>query len=249
MLRVFILVLLVAVSASAQRILPQVWFNENNISDKTIKVGDKSILYGLGQNNIEIKGDYFWDEGFLKAKVYFYPQQIASKNGGTINLDSLTGIEVRFDLWNNNVEFKSDDGIKVISAKSVSNVLFLNPNASVSQFINPKEFNSANEKGLFELLNSKKGAALLQSKEILIQKPTYNPALDTGSKVPQVIKKDHFHFWDGSKLISIDSKNEVSQLLDSLGLDAKKYLKGSKNRLNSVEDYKSLVHFIFEGHP
>jgi hypothetical protein len=249
MIRVFILVFFAIISASAQRILPQVWFNENNISDKTIKMGDKSILYGLGQSNIELKGDYFWEEDFLKANVYFYPQQIASINGGLINLDSLFGEEVRFDLWNNNIEFRSEGGIKVISAASVSHVLLLNPNSSVSQFINPKEFTSLNEKGLFELLNSKNDAAVLQSKEILIQKPNYNPALDTGNKEPQITKKDHFHYWDGLRLVSIDNKSEVLQLLNYLGFDAKKYLKNSKNRLNSSGDYKNLAHFIFECQP
>lgn len=233
----------------AQRILPQVWFNENNISDRAINVGDQAMLYGLGSSVSEIKGDYFWEEKFQAAIVYFYPQQIKSLTGGTINLDSLGGVEIRFDLWNNNVEFKTDQEIKIISANKVSNVLIQDDTKSVSQFINPKEFQNPQTKGLFELLASKNGKAFLQSKEILLQRANYNPALDTGSKEPQITKKEHFHFWDGKKLTSIDNKKDVESLLGSFNLDAKKYLKESKNKLKEAEDFKKLAHFIFESNP
>jgi hypothetical protein len=125
---VFAFTFLSFIKTDAQRILPQVWFNENNISDNAISIGDNSRLYGLGKAITELDGDYFWNEKFEKAKVYFYQQNIISKQSESINLDSLSGVETRLDLWNNQVEFKSEEGIKIISATKVSTILTLNEN-------------------------------------------------------------------------------------------------------------------------
>ncbi|AWV99671.1 hypothetical protein [Arcticibacterium luteifluviistationis] len=231
---------------SAQRILPQQWFTENNFSEVDFSDGGQNKLYGLNDMKSNVKGDYFWNESFQKGKVYFYPQQLGIPNGKTVNLDSLIGIEMRVDLWNNNVEFKYGDEIKVIETAKVSNILSLNDDSSVSQYINPKEFESDHVKGLFELLGSKDGVAFLQSKEISVQRGDYNAALDVGSKEPIITKSNNFHFWNGEALIPIDSKKEVTNMLNVLALDGKGYLKSSKNKLKETEDYKKLAHFVFE---
>jgi hypothetical protein len=231
---------------SAQRILPQVWFNENNISDNSLSIGDNARLYSLGSSTQELKGDYFWNIDFKKSKVYFYPQNIIVSHGKSINLDSLTGVDVRIDLANDNVEFKSGEEIKVISASKVSNILMLNADENVSQYINPIEFKAAEIKGLFELLAFQKGKTFLQSQEVLIQRANYNAALDTGNKEPTIAKKSHFYFWNTTILIPIDNKKDVAELLNSLNIDAKKYFKNSGNRLKDQNDYKKLAHFVFE---
>lgn len=233
---------------SAQRIMPNSWSNQiSSLSDVDVDIsGGRDMLYGLNEMKSNVKGDYFWEESFHKGKVFFYQQQITTPTGESVGLDSLVGVEMRFDLWNNNVEFKYGEEIKVIETAKVSNILSLNEDNSVSQYINPKEFESKNVKGFFELLGARDGIAFLQSKEITLQRGDYNPALDVGSKEPIINKKDHYHFWDGEELISIDSKKEVMKLVNSLGMDAKYYLKSSKNRLKQTEDYKKLAHYVFE---
>ena len=233
--------------AFGQRILPQVWFNENNISDKSIQVGDASMLYGLnGQGGAEVEWDYFWKQDFQRAKIYFYPQELKVVSGGLVKLDSLFGVELRFDLRNDRVEFKSPDGIKVIGAEKVSQVLIQDSEGLISQFINPKEFQLASLKGFLMVLGVKGKRTVLQSKEVLVQRPNYNTALDTGSKEYQIAKKNHFYYWNGNHILNIDSKKDVAKLLESLRLNGKKYLKNSNNKLKIDEDYRDLAHFIFE---
>ncbi|WP_341226554.1 hypothetical protein [uncultured Arcticibacterium sp.] len=232
---------------SAQRIFPHNWFNAKNFySDIEVGTGGNEKLLSMTDIKSNVKGDYFWEEGFQKGKVYFYQQNMTTATGETVGLDSLVGVETRFDLWNNNVEFKYGEQIKIIETSKVSNILCLNEDNSVSQFINPKEFESKNVKGFFELLGARDGIAFLQSKEISVQRGDYNAVLDVGSKEPIINKKNHYHFWDGEELVSIDSKKEVMNLVNSLGIDAKYYLKSSKNKLRQTEDYKKLAHFVFE---
>ena len=243
---VFIFLLLTGPKLWAQRILPQVWFNENNINDKSLNIGDNSRLYGLDNSTRELKGDYFWDMEFSKAKVYFYPQNITTSPEVSIRLDSLSGVEVRIDLANNNLEFKSGDEIKIISSTKISNILMLNADKSISQFINPTEFGAIEVKGFFEILSFMNGQSFLQSKEVLIQRADYNAALDTGNKEPTIAKKSHFYFWNGEILSAIDNKKDVAELLKSYNIDAKKYFKNSGNKLKDSEDYKKLAHFVFQ---
>lgn len=238
---------LTAFQVSAQRIMPTTWSNQiSSFSDVSVDHGGRGVLSGMDQMRANVKGDYFWEESFQKGKVFFYPQQISTPTGESVGLDSLVGVEMRFDLWNNNVEFMHGEEIKIIETAKVSNILSLNEDNSISQYINPKEFDSKNVKGFFELLGARDGIAFLQSKEITVQRGDYNPALDVGSKEPIIGKKDHYHFWDGEELVSIDSKKEVMKMVAALGIDAKSYLKSSKNKLKQADDYKKLAHFVFE---
>ncbi|MGK0139264.1 MAG: hypothetical protein ACI9DJ_002723 [Algoriphagus sp.] len=250
MRKIVLLMYLVSLSSLVfgQRILPQIWFNENNISDKSIQIGDASMLYGLNSHSSDLEGDYFWNQVFQKANVYFYPQELKMISGGIVKLDSLLGVGLRLDLWNDRVEFKSPSGIKVIDAEKVSHILIQESEGSISQFINPEEFQFEAMKGLLMVLGVGGKRVILQSKEVLVQRPDYNSALDTGSKEFKIVKKNHFHYWNGNQILNIDNKKNVANLLESLGLDAKKYLKNSKNKLKSDEDFKDLAHFIFESH-
>lgn len=241
----FALLFLLSFKGIGQRILPQIWFNENNIRDSRFSVGDGSKIYGLSGKSSEENLDYYWEKTFQDAMVYFYPQELKSTDGVLIKLDSLAGIPVRFDLWNNRLEIKTSEEIKVIGLEKVSNLILKNEEDQIEQFINPKEFGLKEVKGLLLLLGSANSRAILCSKELLIQSPTYNAALDTGTKEATVSKKAHFYFWDGQKALPIDSKKEVIEVLDIMSLDSKKYFKESGNKLKSESDYRNLAHFLF----
>ncbi len=234
--------LITAFSVSAQRILPQSWFNENNISDEAISVGDQSRLFGISALKDDSKLDYYWDKDFKVSKVYFYSQKV---NSGSVISDSVSGIETRIDLWNKRVEFNTANEIKVAEALKVSNIFAINSEKKLFQFINAKEFGSENLTSFFKLLNASENNALLMSKEVIVQNANYNAALDTGNKEATIAKMDHFYYWNGTSLIGIDSKKEVSELLTDLGFNAKDYLKKSCNKLKSEEDYLKLGHYIF----
>lgn len=228
-------------AADAQRILPQRWMDANNVGDRNISVGSNNMLFGTRQTGVE--GDYYWSKDWQTANVYFYPQKYVGEGGKMVTLDSVNNIDLRFDIWNDLLEFNSEGGIKTIPAKYVSNVLTKNEDNSVSQFINPREFGSTSVKGFFELLSSGKKGILLASREVIKQAPNYVPALSTGNQNAQLVKKDHYHWFFDGQLREFKGKKDFLELMGSdegkVAIFAKKSkLKGkSKEDMAAIADY------------
>lgn len=233
---------LIVFQTTAQRILPPTWYNQGFIKPDDIKIGDGSVMAGFNTLPEESKLDYYWDEKFRLSKVFFYSP---TGEGGAMEMDSIAGLKARIDLWNNRVEFDTPLGIKIMDSKRLSSVLLQNEEEKIEQYVQPLVLGIPDFKGIFKVLAIDESKLILMSKQLLVQNATYNAALDAGNKETTLDKKSKFHFWDGSKLVSIDTKNEVSKMLTSLNIDAKKYFKESGNKLKKEEDYRKLGFFAF----
>ncbi len=232
-------------TATAQRIVPLSFYNNSMIGRTDIKVGDGSALYGLTGLPISDKMDYYWDEHFKLGKVYFLSRTLGAGGENTVEVDSLSGMEVRIDLWYNRMEFKAADQVKILEMNRVTNVLLQEDSEHIAQFVNPAEFGVKDVKGLFKVISMGNNMLILESKELQVQRATYNAALDAGEKETSISKKNHFHLWDGSKLWPINSKKELAPVLESLGIDPKAYFKESKNKLKNEKDYANLGFYVF----
>lgn len=213
----------------------------NNIGDRNISVGDNAMMFGTRQTGVE--GDYYWDKNWQTANVYFYNQKYAAEGGKIVSLDSINNIDLRFDIWNDILEFNAEGGIKTIPAKYVSNVLTKDGNGVVNQFINPREFGRTDVKGFFELLSSGKKGVLLASKEIIKQAPNYVPALGTGNQNTQLVKKDHYFWFTDGSLTELKGQKD---LLSVMGKEAKVvevFIKKEKVRGKSKEDFIKIADY------
>ncbi len=230
----------------AQRILPQQWVNQNNIRDQQIGTGDGARLYGLNSASQEFQKGYCWENDFQEARIWFYPKTMKLKDGKSILLDSLSEIKARINIWTDELELESGTEVKVISNAFVSNILFRKSNGSVEQFINPIEFKVSNLKGMLKLIIGKEDKSILKSKEILVQRATYNAAMQTGNKDAELDSKDHYYIWNGMSLIEIEGKKGAENLLNQEGKDGKVYFKSSGNKLKSDLDYHKFGDYLFD---
>ena len=227
--------------APAQRILPQRWMDTNNVSDRNIGVGDNTMMFGTRDAGVD--GDYYWNKEWQSANVYFYQQKYVGQGGKMVTLDSVNNIDLRFDMWNDMIEFNTEGGIKTIPAKYVSNVLTKEADNSVGQFINPREFGQTEVKGLFELLSSGEKGVLLASKEIIKQAPNYNAALSTGNQNAQLVKKDHYYWFTDGTLSEIKGKKELLDLMVTDKKEVETFVKREKLRGKSKEDLKAIADY------
>lgn len=228
-------------TSEAQRILPQRWMDSNNVSDRNINVGDNTMMFGT--RNTDVDGDYYWNKDWQTANVYFYSQKYAAEGGKIVSLDSVNKVELRFDIWNDIVEFNASNGIKTIPAKYVSNVLTKDKNGTIGQFINPREFGRTDIKGFFELLSTGKNGTLLSSKEIIKQAPNYIPALGAGNQNTQLVKKDHFYWFVDGNLQEIKGKNDFLELAKNRKKEVEDFIKKNKLRGKSGEDLKAIADY------
>lgn len=224
----------------AQRVLVPNFYGVGNVKSD-IEIKDGSMSAGMYSVKSQENLDYYWQKDFKKAKVYFAGRSINSEE---MIIDSLVANEVRLDLWNNRIEFNTANDIKVMDVSRVINMIMEEEPNKISQYVHPREFDVIDTKGLFKLLAFKDGMAVLMNKALSVTQPTYVAALDTGSKEPSIDKKDQFYFWHDGDIQPINSKKEVGEILESLGVDAKTYFKESKNKLKTEEDFIKLGYFI-----
>lgn len=229
------------IAADAQRILPQRWMDSNNVNDRNISVGDNAMMFATRIS--EVDGDYYWDKNWKTANVYFYTQKYVGKGGKMVTLDSVNNIGLRFDIWNDVVEFNAEGGVKTIPTKYVSNILTKGEDNSVGQFVNPREFGETSVKGFFELLSKGNKGFLLASKEIIKQAPNYVPALGVGNQNTQLVKKDHYYWFADGKLEEIKNKKDYFGLLDSDRKEVELFAKKNKLKGKSREDLKAIADY------
>ncbi|MFB0947200.1 MAG: hypothetical protein ACI9V1_002967 [Spirosomataceae bacterium] len=238
----FIYILLLGfITADAQRILPQKWMDAANVGDRNISVGSNNMLFGTRQSDVE--GDYYWNKDWQTANVYFYTQKYVGEGGKMVTLDSVNNIDLRFDIWNDVLEFNDASGIKTIPAKYVSNVMTKGSDNSVNQFINPREFGKTDVKGFFELLSTGKKGFLLASKEIIKQAPNYVPALGAGNQNTQLVKKDHYYWFSEGKLKEVKGKKDYFALMAPDKKQVEVFAKKNKLRGKSKEDLKAIADY------
>lgn len=233
--------LLTATLTNAQRVLPNTWYNNGSVQTGSIPITDDKTVGSLFSIPSEENLDYYWDQEFHPAKVYYLGRSVDS---GEIILDSLASKEVRMDIWNNRIEFNTPKEIKIMEMKRVVNILVEEHENDIAQFVHPHEFGINDVKGLMKLLIFKNDKAVLMSKALEVTPPTYVAALDTGNKEATIDKKNKFVLWDGDSVYDINSKKEAKQAMNEMGIDGKSYFKGSKNKLKTEEDYKKLGFFI-----
>jgi|GEM_PF-2069821 hypothetical protein len=229
------------IAVDAQRILPQKWMDAVNVGDRNISVGSNNMLFGTRQTDVE--GDYYWDKDWQTANVYFYTQKYVGEGGKMVTLDSINNIDLRFDIWNDVLEFNDASGIKTIPAKYVSNVMTKSSDNLVSQFINPREFGKTGVKGFFELLSTGKKGFLLASREIIKQAPNYIPALGTGNQNTQLVKKDHYYWFSDGKLEEVKRTKDYFELMTSSKKQVEAFAKKNKLRGKSKEDLKAIADY------
>lgn len=228
-------------TVDAQRILPQNWMDTNNVSDRNISVGDNTMMFGTRKTDVD--GDYYWNKDWQTANVYFYTQKYVGQGGKMVSLDSVNNIDLRFDIWNDVLEFNAEGGIKTIPAKYVSNVLTKDESGTVSQFINPREFGRTDVKGFFELLSTGKKGTLLTSREIIKQAPNYVPALGAGNQNSQLVKKDHYYWFDEGGLEEVKSTKDLLTFMNTNKKQVEVFMKKNKIRGKSKEDLKAITDY------
>ena len=168
---------------AAQSVVPPQTRAEFNISrfsgSEGFRVGE--MLYGLPAPSGNVVGDVYLSNNWNQSKIQLY------ENGKIIS-----GFPVKYNLKSDVIEIKSKTGIKILTASKVKTFVILD---SISQeeryFVNAMELRHDGTPltGFLEVIVDG-NTPLLKRTYLFEKEPTYNPALDVGSRDTKILKKE-----------------------------------------------------------
>ncbi len=199
----------------------------DRLNSSSMGVGPGSLIYGFDTKKGGVLGDYYFDKEWQQGLAVIY------STGDKQGLDSISEMPMRLDLHNHELEFKTPLGIKSISFEMVKQVEFKDKSgALLSAFTNEKEvIKKRDSKILLQMLSNGKLNLLLEHK-VWVKAPTYNAALDMGSRDTEILKVKTWYYKQGHKMEKLKPtrgnllkimKNKSAQMkafLDTYPVDA-----------------------------
>jgi hypothetical protein len=177
-------------------------------------------------------GDVYLDAHWSKSSLLLFDDE------RLIN-DYLT----RYDIQNNEFEFRLEGGIKVLAGVKVKNIVWIDSITKQSRVMNNTRDYTASVTpfdGFFEVLQEG-NIQLLKKVYLEILRPNFSPALNVGSKDTKIIKKSEYFYSINNKLNQIKKKASLDaiQKYDS-SIELESLIKKEKINLNKESDLRKL---------
>ena len=203
-----------ATALAAQQEMPQSSRDQMNYG--TFKPGPYSLFWGQDNYRGEVQGDIYLDTIWRTAEVWFYPSVVRRYDPNAS--DSIAGYQVRLDLLNHFVEFYLEEKASVVDAGAIRRIELVDPAYGPTAFVNTQQYRADQEKlpGFFRLIAEGGPLEVVQYNRLQVKKPTYNVALDVGSKNLKVFKKQEYYYRLGSSK-GLEKFNPNSSFFKKLG--------------------------------
>jgi len=203
-----------------------------------------SLLSGLEGRTNKIHDSYYLDPNWAIATVRFYPRTIGTSKG-PVKLDSLSSVQMRVALQGNDVEFKAEDGVKVLSGNLVRTFSIENGDLPPRNFINALELNDESEqikKGFFEILADGE-LKFLEYSKLKVEQPNYSASFDMGNREVKVSLEKILFSARGKELQRFTGKKDLFELMDDKKPQIEKFAKDNKLNLKNKEHLVKLFRY------
>lgn len=154
---------------------------------------------------------------------------------------------VRYDIKNNEFEFRLKNGVKVLPGSKVKNIVWIDSLTKTTRIMNNGSEYSAAEipfDGFFEILKDGE-IQLLKKPYVEVLRPNFSPALNVGSKDTKILKKSEYFYSLKNKLYQIKKKSSLEAIQQhKSSVDLAAFLKKEKISLTKEEDLMLLFDMI-----
>lgn len=192
-------------------------------------------VYGLTPSTVsKVEGDSYWDIHWGISSVELKGRK-----------ELVEGNYVRYDIYTDELEFLLKDGVKVFPGNKVVSVVWQDSVFSKPRFlVNGNLFreNGVPLTGFVEILVDNK-IALVKRISLSIRKPSYNQALDVGSKNSKIIKEEDYYYAIDNKLTRLKSKKDLKGISTLNQSKIENYVKENKIGLSNERDLVLLIEY------
>jgi hypothetical protein len=199
----------------------------------TLKGGD--IIYQIPSGDMpQVIGNPYLDQRWSISSISLYERE-----------REVDGNWTRFNIVNYEFEIKTESGIRILPASRVKNIVLIDSvSLKPKAYVNFKEMPDPSnklEKGFYEILVDG-NLKLFKQIDIEVAQPTYNAALNVGSKDYKIIRKEKFFYFD-KEINVVKRKN-----LESLGDFSKTFMKKEDIDVQKEEDLVKLFTYLNAEH-
>ncbi|MBL7870738.1 MAG: hypothetical protein JNM78_03930 [Cyclobacteriaceae bacterium] len=206
----------------------------DRLSDKG-GLSNSDILYGVPGDPGGVVGDVYLNDKWNSATILLYQSETM-----------IEGYPVKYDIKSNLIEIKSNAGIKVLDVRRIKNMVWKDSVTTTPQyFINGSEFKKDGTPfvGLLEVLVDGP-MPLLKRTQLFVKQPTYNAALDVGSKDVKLYKKSIIFYAKDGGLVEVKNKKDVLEASGALAKEVEAYIKSNRLSISKDEGVSRAFEFI-----
>lgn len=198
-------------------------------------IGRTDMLYGVPSEPGRVLGDYYLDGKW---------------NNGTIMLNGtetlIEGYPLKYDLKTHTVEIKVANTIKLLDAKKVKSVVWVDSLKRTPQyFVNASAYTEDGTplQGLIEVVED--GAMPLFCRStIWVKKSNYVAAFDVGSKDEVINKRKTYYYVKDKELVKITSKKKLLPAFGEMAPSVDEFIKINSLGTNKAEDLQRIFAFV-----
>jgi hypothetical protein len=221
----------------AQWAIPTQMRAENTLDRLSDKGGLSSsdLLYGIPITPGNVIGDMYLDKKWNAATILLYQSETM-----------IEGYPVKYDIKSDVLEIKSKSGIKILGGEKIKNMVWVDSlTTQPHYFVNAAEFkkDGVPSRGLLEVIVDG-DLPLLKKTEIYVKQPTYNAALDAGSKDTKIFQKEIFLYSSDKNLQVIKNKKNVLEASGDRASEVEAFIKANKINVNKLAGLKQVFELL-----
>ncbi|MBY0434793.1 MAG: hypothetical protein K2U26_11840 [Cyclobacteriaceae bacterium] len=193
-----------AINLDAQNLTPKIIQSDNFV--KRVANTNPRNLIDVGQQIPVMPqapgakiNEVYLDEAWKLSSIKIYDSE-----------NILEGYKVRYDLRSNVIEFNLKDQTKILDARKVKTLIWLDSLSNISHyFVNGKDFtfNDVPLTSLIELI-SEGQVSLYKEYSFWVKKADYMAALDVGSHDEKLYKRNKLYYGVGTTLKEVPKKKK-----------------------------------------
>ncbi len=210
--------------SNAQSDINQTTKDVFNTGGSLFGINGATVARAFTNDNSNVFGTQLLDTVWREASIRLY-KKIGTPGRES---DSIAGVPVRYDIFNNDFEVmvNSKQDIRGLNGRYVRYfTLFYGLEKKPKIYLNVAEFKAVEQiTGFMELLATGK-ATLLEQTKLSVTKPTFNAALNTGTKDVRIVKTPNYYYVKNNEIFKLaNTKKKIIEALSDKEPDIKKWL-------------------------
>lgn len=206
----------------------------DRLSDKG-GLSNSDILYGVPLPPGKVIGDNYLDKKWNKANILLYQSETV-----------IEGYPIKYDIKSDLVEIKTSSGIKILDIKKIKNIVWVDSVTLIPHyFVNAGEFKREGvpSRGLLEVLVDGT-IPLVKKTDLFVKKPTYNAALDVGTRDTKIYPKETTYYVKEGEMIKVKGKKDIPAAAADRANEVESFIKANKLNVNKETDLIRVFEFL-----